>query len=119
MAQQIKHPYNPGWSWGNAMSVAAIVIPITMSGLGLYVMMRIDSARAAEKIVTLDNKIGEVKSQSEARFEKLEDKVEDLAEKAEDMAITQAVMRANIEMLVRSQGLRPIDESTVKRRGGQ
>ena len=108
-----KHPYNPGWSWGNAISIIAIVVSVTMTGLGVYVMMRIDAAVAEEKIVTLDKKVETTTQITNVRIEKLETKLDELSKSTEDMRVVQAVMRANIELFMRSQGLRPLDEEAV------
>ena len=110
-----KHPYNPGWSWGNVLSALAIIVPMALGGAGIYAVLRVDSARAEEKIVTLDAKVSEVKAQTDTRFSKLETKVEKLSEKTEDMALTQAQMAANLELLLRSQGLRPVSVDTIRR----
>lgn len=113
MALNSKHPYTPEWSWGNVISAIAVVVPILAGGISVYILMRVDSAVAEEKIVTLDKKVDEAQKSSNVRIDKIEIKLADLGAAAEEMRVTQAIMRANIEMLMRAQGLRPIDESTV------
>lgn len=50
-----------------------------------------------------------MQGEQDRRIDRLERVVESMAEKAEQVAIDQAAIKANIEMLVRAEGLRPVE----------
>lgn len=93
-----RHPYVPSFSFGNIVSVVTIVA----AGVGVWVSLQVSLARAEERISSTEAKIVEVKSDASTRIDRVERKVDQLAEQ-------QAAMNANLSMLLRSQGLRPVE----------
>lgn len=90
-----EHPHRPEWwngiSLGNVLTIG-----------GGVVVAAIAWGANDQKQMSQD-----------VRINKVEQSVEQLRDKAEAMAINQAAMLANVEMLVRDRGLQPIKPSEV------
>lgn len=99
-----KHPYNPGWSYGNVMSTIGIVA----GGVAVFVLMQVTSARADEKVIALQAQVSTDRETTAKRLDALQTQVTNIDQKSNMMAEKQATLLANIEMLMRSQGLRPV-----------
>ena len=93
-----RHPYVPTFSFGNVISVVTILA----GGVTVWVALQVSIARAEERISATEQKVAEVKSDASTRIDRVERKVDQLAEQ-------QAAMNANLAMLLRSQGLRPVE----------
>ena len=93
-----RHPYVPTFSFGNIVSVVTIVA----AGVGVWVSLQVSLARAEERIASTETKVTEVKADATTRIDRVERKVDQLTEQ-------QAAMNANLAMLLRSQGLRPVE----------
>lgn len=100
-----RHPYNPSWSYGNVLSTVSIVA----GGVAVFVLMQVTSARADEKIIALQKQVDEQKVIVGESLTTINKKIESLDIKVNQMGEKQAMLLANMEMLMRSQGLRPIE----------
>jgi hypothetical protein len=103
-----KHPYNPGWSWGNAITIIVFVLTSLASAAGIYTLLRVDIATAAErvvsldgKVVTLDGKIAAVEDRGDAAIGELKVKVEKLDDKMDIVVEQQAQTKATLDMILR------------------
>jgi hypothetical protein len=99
-----KHPYNPGYSYGNVLSTIGII----GGGVLVFVAMHVTSARADEKIIALQKEFDYQKELVSDNLETINKKIESIDNKANNMAEKQAMLLANIELLMRSQGVRPV-----------
>lgn len=108
-----KHEYVPWYSYGNVVSTAAIILTIVISSVTGYIVLRVSTAVATEQIAALQK----ADTRIDARVDKVEASVNELSDKAQDMVVKQAAMMANIEMLVRAEGLRPITAESIRARG--
>jgi hypothetical protein len=99
------HSKRPEWwngiSTGNVLTFAGFVVLAAVAWGG-------NEQKQAQQDKELDR--------TNERINMLETRIVELGTKAENMAVTQAVMYANIEMLVRAQGLRPYEAPTPKGR---
>jgi uncharacterized 2Fe-2S/4Fe-4S cluster protein (DUF4445 family) len=94
----IKHPYSPGVSFGNVLTMITMVV----GGFGALAVFLTQVSKAEEKIENNKAQIQAVEVRAIQRIEKLEAKIERVAEQ-------QAAMNANLSLLLRSQGLRPVE----------
>ena len=99
-----QHPYSPGFSWGNVISVVAIL----GGGVVVWVALQISVARADEKVTALQTQVTTDRETTTKRLDALQVQITTIDQKANVMAERQAALLANIEMLMRSQGLRPV-----------
>lgn len=93
-----RHSYVPTFSYGNVISTIGII----GGGIVVWVSLNINLARAEEGLKATQAQVAEVKQDTNARVERIERKLEDLAEQ-------QAATNANLAMLLRAQGLRPVE----------
>jgi uncharacterized 2Fe-2S/4Fe-4S cluster protein (DUF4445 family) len=94
----MRHPYVPSVSFGNLLTMATMAI----GGIGALVVFMSQVSKAEEKIEHNKASIVAVEERAVKRIEKLEGKIEKLSEQ-------QAAMNANLAILMRSQGLRPVE----------
>lgn len=98
--------------WWNGISLGNVLGAIFTAFLVL-IPFAVAWGANQEKNVAQDKDLVVVDEKYEQRVTSLEDNMKALTAKADDMAINQAVMRANIEMLVRAQGMRPVSPADV------
>ena len=100
-----RHPYVPWFSFGNIASTVGIV----GAGIAVWIALQVSVARADEKIVYLQKEVTQDRESTGKRLEQLENRVAQIDNKTNDMAVKQAALLANIELLMRAQGLRPVE----------
>ena len=110
----MKHQYVPTWSWGNAITIAVFIFTSFATAAGVYTLLRVDLATASEQNVRQDTAIAAVEVRTVEQIREVRRDVESLKKQANDMAVNQAVLMANVELLVRAQGLRPIEDTRVR-----
>lgn len=88
-----RHPYVPTFSFGNVMSV----VTICLAGVGVWIALQTSVARADEKIASTQDRVASLELQAR-----------ELSVKVQQVQIQQAVALANIEMLVRAEGMQPV-----------
>ena len=102
------HPYRPDISFGDYMTIFTFIVGMTISAGGVYALVRSDIATAAEQNARQDKDIDEIEVRTDKRMTDVEAKISRLEASSNEMRVTQAAMAANLEMLVRAQGMRPI-----------
>ena len=99
-----QHPYSPGFSWGNVISVIAIL----GGGVVVWVALQTGVARADEKITGLQSQVVTDRETTTKRLDTLQAQINTIDQKANTMGQRQAALLANIELLMRAQGLKPV-----------
>lgn len=92
--------HHSGW----IMPAVAISVTIAGSVLASYILLRVSSAVASEQIVTLQRE--DVKLDD--RVDAIERAADETNKTMNQLAVQQATLAANVELLVRAQGLQPI-----------
>jgi oligoendopeptidase F len=100
-----RHPYAPTFSFGNIVSTIGIIA----GGVAVWVALQISVARADEKITSLQAQVATEKESTSKRLDSMDAKISSLDAKASTMAEKQAALLANIELIMRAQGLRPVE----------
>lgn len=73
------------------------VVTICLAGFGVWIALQVSVARADEKIASTQDRVVALELQAK-----------ELSAKVQQVQVQQAVALANIEMLVRAQGMQPI-----------
>ena len=99
-----RHPYSPTFTFGNVVSTVGIVA----GGVAVWVALQVSVARADEKITSLQAQVVSDREQTAKRLDSMDAKIGAIDEKAAVMAERQAALLANVEMIMRAQGLKPV-----------
>lgn len=100
-----RHPYVPTFSFGNVVSTIGIVA----GGVAVWTALQVSAARADEKIVALQAQVTTEKEGTSKRLDSMDAKISSIDAKANVMAEKQAALLANVELIMRAQGLRPVE----------
>jgi len=100
-----RHPYVPTISFGNWLTIGVIAL----GGVGTWGTMVAFDARAEERIINTERRVAVVEQASKEQIAEIKTDIAALKKQAHAMEVNQAVLMTNVEMLVRAQGLRPVE----------